>query len=77
MHWGSQLISAMTKIHQYSIMCTPTISQYAAIEALNGMDSVIAMRKEYDLRRNSGSRFRNRFRMLEPGAFYVFHQLKI
>ena len=47
-----ELIAAMTKIHQFTIMCTPTISQYAAIEALrNGRESVEAMRSEYDLRR--------------------------
>ena len=29
-----ELIAAMTKVHQFTIMCTPTISQYAAVEAL-------------------------------------------
>ncbi len=76
----AELISAMTKIHQYSIMCTPTISQYAAIEALrNGMDSVIAMRKEYDLRRKFVVHgFREiGFECFEPlGAFYVFPSIK-
>lgn len=74
------LIAAMTKIHQFSIMCTPTISQYAAIEALrNGMDSVEKMRKEYDLRRKflvHGLREMG-LRCFEPqGAFYVFPSIK-
>ena len=46
------LIAAMTKVHQYAIMCAPTTAQYGGIEALrNGADSVVAMRKEYDSRR--------------------------
>ncbi len=74
------LIAAMTKIHQFSIMCTPTISQYAAIEALrNGMDSVEKMRKEYDLRRKflvHGLREMG-LKCFEPqGAFYVFPSIK-
>jgi len=47
-----ELIAAMTKIHQYIIMCAPTTAQYGGIEALrNGAASVVAMRKEYDARR--------------------------
>ncbi len=46
------LIGAMTRIHQYSIMCTPTVSQYAALQALeHGLDDVVSMREEYDRRR--------------------------
>lgn len=70
------LIAAMTKLHQYAIMCAPTTSQYAAIEALNNGDGDIeAMKEEYDGRR----RFLvDGFRKLglecfEPlGAFYTF-----
>lgn len=76
----TELIGAMTKIHQFSIMCTPTISQYAALEALrNGMESVERMRIEYDLRRKF---MFNRFNEIglecfEPkGAFYVFPSIR-
>ena len=70
------LIQAMKKIHQYAIMCSPTTSQYAAIEAMrNGDDSVEMMVKEYNRRRRV---LVDGFRKLgldcfEPlGAFYVF-----
>ena len=75
-----EIIKQMTKIHQYAIMCAPTISQYAAIEALkNGDEDVEMMRNSYNQRR--------RFLMaafkemnipcFEPfGAFYVFPCIK-
>lgn len=70
------LIRQMTKIHQYAIMCAPTTSQYAAVEALrNGDDDVASMRESYNERR----RFvldrlaRMGLPCFEPrGAFYVF-----
>ena len=75
-----ELIAAMTKVHQFTIMCTPTISQYAAVEALrNGSESVEMMRSEYDLRRKF---LVHAFRQMglecfEPkGAFYVFPSIK-
>ena len=44
-----ELLKQMTKIHQYAIMCAPTISQYAAIEALkNGDNDVLDMKKSYN-----------------------------
>ena len=47
-----ELISQMTKIHQFAIMCAPTISQYAAVEALkNGDEDVKKMRESYNQRR--------------------------
>lgn len=74
------LIAAMTKIHQFTIMCTPTMSQYGGIEALrNGAESVMRMHEEYDLRRKY---LVNEFRKMgldcfEPrGAFYVFPSIK-
>lgn len=74
------LISAMKKIHQYAIMCSPTTSQYAAIEALkNGDTSVETKVKEYNQRRRV---LVNGFRKMgldcfEPlGAFYVFPCIK-
>ena len=48
----AELIAAMTKIHQYVVMCAPTTAQYGGLEALrNGAGSVAAMREEYDARR--------------------------
>ena len=70
------VIQAMTKIHQFCIMCAPTTSQFAAIEALNNGDNdVLKMKTEYNQRRrfvlnalkNMG------ISCYEPkGAFYVF-----
>ena len=70
------LIRQMLKIHQYAIMCAPTTSQYAAVEAMREGDGDIEMmRREYDYRR----RFMlEKLRDLglacfEPkGAFYIF-----
>ena len=75
-----ELITAMTKLHQYGIMSAPTTSQYAAIEAMeNGDKDIEAMKEEYDGRR----RFLvDGFRKLgldcfEPrGAFYTFPCIK-
>lgn len=74
------LIDAMKKIHQYAIMCSPTVSQYAAIEALkNGHNSVKKMVKEYNRRRKV---MVDGFRKIgldcfEPlGAFYVFPSIR-
>lgn len=74
------IIKAMTKIHQFAIMCAPTISQYAAIEAMrHGDDDVSMMRKAYDQRRKlMVDRFRGMgLSCFEPeGAFYVFPSIK-
>ena len=66
----------MVKIHQFAIMCAPTTSQYAAVEALkNGDDDVKMMREQYNHRRRY---LLNEFERIglpcfEPyGAFYVF-----
>ena len=74
------LCKQMTKIHQFCIMSSPTVSQYAAIEALkNGDDDIASMRAEYDVRRTYVV---NEFRKMglsvfEPkGAFYVFPCIK-
>lgn len=75
-----EIVAQMTKIHQFAIMCAPTTSQYAAVEALrNGDADVAKMRESYNQRR--------RFLMhafeemglkcFEPfGAFYVFPCIK-
>ncbi len=74
------IMKQMVKIHQFAIMCAPTTSQYAAVEALrNGDDDVRIMREEYNHRRRY---LLNEFKKLglpcfEPyGAFYVFPCIK-
>lgn len=48
-----ELIQAMLKIHQYSLMCAPTMAQYAGLEALrSGENDVEEMKKSYRRRRN-------------------------
>ena len=71
-----KIIKQMLKIHQFAIMCAPTTSQYAAVEALkNGDSDVAGMREEYDGRRRY---LLHRLREMgltcfEPyGAFYMF-----
>ena len=70
------VIRQVTKIHQYAIMCAPTTSQYAAIEALeNGDEAVAAMKEEYDMRRRLIVSGFNAIGLTcrEPkGAFYAF-----
>jgi len=76
----AELIAAMVKIHQYTILCAPTISQYAAIEALrNGDADIEAMREEYRARRNFIVKSFNEMglRTLMPeGAFYAFANIE-
>ena len=76
----AEIIAQMTKIHQYAIMCAPTNSQYAAVDALrNGDADVAVMRESYDQRRRY---LMNAFREMglscfEPyGAFYTFPCIK-
>lgn len=74
------VIHQVTKIHQYAIMCAPTTSQYAAIEALeNGDEAVAAMKEEYDMRRRLIVAGFNAIGLTcrEPkGAFYAFPCIK-
>ncbi|MCR5389478.1 MAG: aminotransferase class I/II-fold pyridoxal phosphate-dependent enzyme [Lachnospiraceae bacterium] len=74
------ILSQMLKIHQFAIMCAPTTSQYAAIEALkNGDEDVKMMRDAYDQRRRFLlDAFKNMgLSCFEPfGAFYVFPCIK-
>ncbi len=75
------LIAAqMTKIHQFAIMCAPTTSQYAAINAVKEGDKDIAkMRESYDARRKFLLKQFERMGLpcFEPnGAFYVFPCIK-
>ncbi|MCC2390070.1 aminotransferase [Bacillus pacificus] len=66
----------MLKIHQYSMMCAPTMSQFAALEALRaGNDEVIRMRDSYKKRRNFMTTSFNDMGLtchVPGGAFYVF-----
>lgn len=75
-----EIIKPMLKVHQYAIMCSPTTSQYAAIEALKNCDNAVSeMRAEYDMRRRlMVSGFRDMgFDCFEPlGAFYVFPDIR-
>lgn len=74
------IMEQMLKIHQFAIMCAPTTSQYAAVEALkNGDDDVAMMRESYNQRRRF---LMHEFKEMglecfEPyGAFYVFPSIK-
>ena len=75
-----EIISQMIKLHQYTIMCAPTISQIAAIEALRSCDEEVnLMREEYNKRRKYVV---NELRKMglscfEPlGAFYIFPDIR-
>lgn len=74
------VIAQLVKIHQYAIMSSPTVSQYAAIEALENCDEEVRhMVKEYNVRRRYLVEAFNRIGMtcFEPeGAFYVFPCIK-
>jgi aminotransferase len=75
-----EIINAMTKIHQYTIMSAPTMGQVAAIEALkSGEDSVVSMVEEYNRRRLVIVKGLNEIGLpcFEPrGAFYAFPSIK-
>ncbi len=74
------IMKQMTKVHQYALMCAPTVSQYAAIEAMeNGDDDVKEMREDYDSRRRFivGELNKMGLRCFDPeGAFYVFPSIE-
>ncbi|MEG1996519.1 MAG: aminotransferase class I/II-fold pyridoxal phosphate-dependent enzyme [Oscillospiraceae bacterium] len=76
----SEIISLMTKVHQFAIMCAPTTSQYAAIEALQNCDDDIQdMKDEYNTRRRFIVDSFNKLGLtcFEPeGAFYIFPSIK-
>lgn len=75
-----EILTQMLKIHQFAIMCAPTTSQYAAVEAMrNGDEDVAKMREAYNQRRRY---LMHAFKEMglecfEPfGAFYVFPCIK-
>lgn len=73
------LIEAMMKIHQYSMLCASSIGQAAALEALrNGRNDMLSMKREYEERRNVIVKRLNDLGMtcaLPKGAFYVFPRI--
>ena len=74
------IIKEITKIHQYAIMCAPTVSQYAAVEALRSCEEAVReMKEEYDVRRKIIVKGFNELGLecREPkGAFYAFPCIK-
>ncbi len=77
---SKEIISQITKLHQYSIMCAPTVSQYAAVTAMRDCDAEVeAMIEEYDTRRKLMVKGFNDIGLecREPeGAFYAFPSIK-
>jgi aminotransferase len=75
-----EIIEAMTKIHQYTMLCAPIVSQMAACEALkNGLKSLEEMKREYRRRRDFIVEGLNKLGLdcFKPqGAFYVFSSIK-
>ena len=75
-----EIISQMTKIHQFAIMCAPSTSQFAAVEAVrNGDEDVARMRESYDNRRRFVVSTLREMGLptFEPlGAFYAFPCIK-
>ncbi|MBQ6020262.1 MAG: aminotransferase class I/II-fold pyridoxal phosphate-dependent enzyme [Clostridia bacterium] len=76
----ADIVKQMIKVHQFAIMCAPTVSQYAAVEAMNnGEEDVRRMRESYDQRRRY---LLNEFAKMglpcfEPeGAFYMFPDIR-
>ena len=76
-----RFIQALTKIHQYTLLCAPTMTQMAAIEALgNGEDEVGKMVQEYNRRRRFMVKRLNEIGLtcFEPkGAFFAFPSIKV
>ncbi|MCM1055526.1 MAG: aminotransferase class I/II-fold pyridoxal phosphate-dependent enzyme [Bacteroides sp.] len=74
------ITTQMLKLHQYAIMCSPTVSQYAAVAALSECDEeVLRMKEEYDARRRFVVKGFNDMGLecFEPeGAFYAFPSIK-
>ena len=75
------IMKQMLKVHQYGLMCASTVSQYAAIEAMeNGDEDVAAMCVDYDARRRFivGELNKMGLRCFDPeGAFYVFPSIAV
>ncbi len=76
----AEVINAMMKVHQYAIMCSPTVAQYAGIEAMKrGVPDAEAMAEEYDRRRRvilKGVRDIGLPCFTPYGAFYIFPDIR-
>ncbi len=76
----TEFIAAMVKIHQYTMMCAPTMAQHAALEAMkNGRQSVLQMMESYKQRRNFIVSSLNEAGLHCPtpgGAFYAFPSIQ-
>lgn len=76
----AEITAAMLKIHQYTMLCAPTLSQYAAIEALQCCERAVAdMRAEYKTRRDVIINGFNRLglkALMPEGAFYAFADVR-
>ncbi|MDO8530668.1 MAG: aminotransferase class I/II-fold pyridoxal phosphate-dependent enzyme [Dehalococcoidia bacterium] len=76
----AEIIEGMMKVHQYTMLCAPTLSQLAAVEALRmGEEDVLRMMEEYDRRRRIIVRGLNTIGLpcVEPrGAFYAFPSIR-
>jgi aminotransferase len=74
------ITQAMLKIHQYAMMCAPTMAQFAALEALkNGREDVLEMQKSYRQRRNYFVQSLNEIGLachIPGGAFYAFPSIQ-
>ena len=75
-----QIVSQLLKLHQYAIMCSPTMSQYAAVVAMrNCIGDIEKMKNEYDMRRRFVVDAFNKLGLdcfTPQGAFYVFPCIK-
>ncbi len=75
----TDVIEAMMKVHQYSMLCAPTVAQFAAIEALKAESEVDANVREYDRRRRllvKGLNDAGLHCFTPKGAFYAFPSVK-
>ncbi|PKP59628.1 MAG: aromatic amino acid aminotransferase [Candidatus Altiarchaeales archaeon HGW-Altiarchaeales-2] len=77
---SEEIIEGMMKIHQYGMLCAPSVSQYAALEFENCENDVKAMAEIYELRRNLLYRRLNEIENISAvkpkGAFYIFPNIK-
>lgn len=77
---NSEIIEAMMKIHQYTMLCAPSIAQYAALDAFDHKKEVRGMVRSYDLRRKllvKGLNSLSNISCIMPkGAFYAFPNIK-
>ena len=75
-----EIVSQLLKLHQYAIMCSPTVSQYAAVTAMHScIGDIEKMKNEYDMRRRFVVDAFNKLGLdcfTPQGAFYVFPCIK-